>query len=148
MLDATRLQIFRQLSASPERAFQVVYDVERFPDFMPNISAATVLESTPERRVVAWEMEIDGAPLEWTEEITYSHAALRTSFRALTGVFDRFDGHWQVSAEGAGSRVDLLIEYDLGVPEIQEIIGPILKVRLTENLEAMLENIETRVRGA
>lgn len=148
MAEATRLEVFRQLSASPEVAFQVVYDVERFPDFMPNITSATVLETSPERRVVAWEMAIDGVPLEWTEEITYERRALRTTFCALTGVFERFDGHWQVSAEGAGSRVDLLIEYDLGVREIQEIIGPILKVRLTENLENMLENIETRVASA
>jgi ribosome-associated toxin RatA of RatAB toxin-antitoxin module len=90
-------------------------------------------------------MVIDEAPLNWTEEICYDIALRRASFRALDGVFEQFDGYWQVSGNGAGSTVEVRIDYDLGVPEIDHIVGPILKERLLDNLDAMLSSIETHV---
>jgi ribosome-associated toxin RatA of RatAB toxin-antitoxin module len=144
MSPANQLSVVRYLAAPPEDSFRVVFDVERFPEFMSNVTSVEVLSSASNCRVVAWQMSIDDAPLDWTEEIVYDQDNLRTSFRALDGVFARFDGYWQVYPEGAGSRVELFLEYDLGVPEIQDIIGPILKVRLIENLEAMLTCIATR----
>jgi ribosome-associated toxin RatA of RatAB toxin-antitoxin module len=142
MLSERRIAVSRVLRASPDRAFQIVVDVERFPTFMSNVTSVEVVSATQECRVVAWQLSIDDAPLDWVEEIVYDYADKRASFRALDGVFSRFDGHWKVSAEGAGSRVDLLLDYDLGVPEIEHIIGPLLQARLIENLESMMKCIE------
>ena len=47
--------------------------------------------------------------------------------------------------EGEGSRVIFELTYELGLPEIEDLVGPILRERLIENVENMLKAIEQRV---
>ncbi len=135
----------RHLSRPATEAFKVVEDIESFPKFMPNVNAITVLEADDQRRVAEWDITIDDAPLTWIEEGIYDHKNLSVRFRAIEGVFDRFDGYWQVVPNGEGSRVEFELIYEIGLPEIEEVIGPILRERLIENCESMLAAIEVWV---
>ena len=132
----------RWLHQSAARAFEVVEDLERFPEFMPNVNSLTLLEAEGNRKVAEWDITIDDAPLSWIEEGIYDKQNLIVRFRSLEGVFDRFDGYWQVVPEGDGSRVNFELIYEIGLPEIEDIVGPILRERMIENVESMLEAIE------
>ncbi|MBY5324374.1 hypothetical protein HFN11_29365 [Rhizobium leguminosarum] len=140
-----RIQISRGLLASPQQAFDVVYHVERFPTFMPNVSNARVILDEGDRKIVEWDMLIDDAPLSWTEEVRYDRDCLTAEFIALDGAFTRFDGIWRVWSGANGTELEVSVLYDLGLPEIEDIIGPVLDERLRHNLEAMLDSIEARV---
>jgi coenzyme Q-binding protein COQ10 len=149
MLNTTyEIVMSRQLKQSSVKAFQVVEDLERFPEFMPNVNSLTLLEVDGNRKVAAWDIMIDDAPLSWIEEGIYDKQNLIVHFRSLEGVFDRFDGYWQVTPEGEDSRVTFELIYEIGLPEIEEIVGPILRDRLIENAESMLEAIEKWVGDA
>lgn len=138
------IQISRILRVDPHRAFDLVYDVAHFPSFMPSVTSAEVISDDGDHKVVEWEMSIDGAPLNWTEDIRYNRELLTADFKALDGMFLHFDGSWRVRAGENGTELEVSVFYDLGLPEIEEIIGPLLDERLRQNLDAMLENIETR----
>jgi coenzyme Q-binding protein COQ10 len=138
------IQISRILRVDPLRAFEVVYDVARFPSFMPSVTSAEVISDDGHHKVVEWEMSIDGAPLIWTEDIRYNRELLTAEFKALDGMFLHFDGSWRVRAGENGTELEVSVFYDLGLPEIEAIIGPILDERLRQNLDAMLENIEMK----
>lgn len=139
------IEMSRTLSQPPTRAFKVVEDVERFPEFMPNVNSVTLLETAGQRKVAAWSATLDDAPLDWVEEGIYDPEHGLVRFRALEGVFDRFDGYWQVTPDGDGSRVTFVLAYEIGLPEIEEIVGPLLRERMIENAESMLAAIEKRV---
>jgi ribosome-associated toxin RatA of RatAB toxin-antitoxin module len=141
------INMTRRLSRTAEEAFRVVEDIERFPEFMPSVNAINLIEVDGDRKVAEWDITIDDAPLDWVEEGIYDHDNLIVRFRALEGVFDRFDGYWQVEPDGEGSRVRFELSYEIGLPEIEEIVGPILRVRMIENAESMLDAIEQRVGG-
>jgi coenzyme Q-binding protein COQ10 len=132
----------RRLNRPAFIAYKVVEDIERFPEFMPNVNALTLLEAEGNRKVAAWDITIDDAPLSWIEEGIYDKQNLIVHFRSLEGVFDRFDGYWQVIHDGEGSRVTFELAYEIGLPEIEDIVGPILRERMVENAESMLEAIE------
>lgn len=138
------IHISRTLQVDPRRAFDVVYDVARFPSFMPSVTSAEVISHDGDHKIVEWEMSIDGAPLNWTEDIQYDSTQLTAEFKALDGMFLHFDGSWRVRSGEHGTELEVSVFYDLGLPEIEEIIGPILDARLRQNLDAMLKNIETR----
>lgn len=142
-----KLSLSRQLGKPARQAFAIVEDLEKFPEFMPNVNAITVLESSKERKVAHWDTTIDDAPLDWVEEGLYDYDKLRLEFRSIEGVFDRFDGFWQVTPDREGSRVTFELEYEIGLPEIEEIIGPMLREKMIENVEGMLSAIEKRVEG-
>ena len=139
------IKMTRRLSRPAEEAFQIVEDIERFPEFMPNVNAIKLIEAEGNRKVAEWDTTIDDAPLDWVEEGIYDHDNLVVHFRALEGVFDRFDGYWQVEPDGRGSRVSFELIYEIGLPEIEDLIGPILRERMIENAESMLDAIERRL---
>ena len=135
----------RTLRRPAAEAFRTVGDLEHFPEFMPNVNALTLLEVDGDRKVAAWDTTIDDAPLTWIEEGIYDEENLIVRFRALEGVFDRFDGYWQVVPEGEGSRVTFELTYEIGLPEIEDLVAPILRERMIENAESMLKAIEQRL---
>jgi ribosome-associated toxin RatA of RatAB toxin-antitoxin module len=143
-VSSTRLTFSRRLSASTEESYRLVVDVERFPEFMDNVTSVEILSEDASEKVVAWKMMIDDAPLEWVEEVHYDADRLRVRFRAIDGVFERFDGHWQVFPEPSGSRVELELEFEIGLPEVEEVINPVLTTRLTANIEAMMACLNKR----
>jgi len=138
----------RHLGRPAAEAFQVVEDLERFPEFMPNVNSVRLLEVNGNRKVATWDTTIDDAPLEWVEEGIYDRENYSVRFRSVEGVFDRFDGLWKVTTEEAGSRVTFELTYEIGLPEIEEIVGPLLRERMIENFESMLAAIERRVGAA
>jgi ribosome-associated toxin RatA of RatAB toxin-antitoxin module len=144
MSSSTRLTVSRRVAASIEDAYRIVIEIEQFPEFMDNVESVEILSTEGARKTIAWTMIIDDAPLDWTEEVSYDDKQFRVDFRAIDGIFERFDGYWQVFPEATGSRIDLDLEYELGLPEIAHIISPILKDRLLVNLEAMLTAIQNR----
>ena len=146
MPDTTyKIAMARHLDRPAAEAFEIVEDLERFPEFMPNVNSLTLLEVDGDRKVAAWETTIDDAPLDWVEEGIYDRQNMIVRFRSLEGVFDRFDGFWQVTPEGEGSRVTFELLYEIGLPEIEEIVGPLLRERMIENAESMLTAIEKRI---
>lgn len=140
-----KIAMSRHLDRPAAEAFEIVEDLERFPEFMPNVNSLTLLEVDGDRKVAAWETTIDDAPLDWVEEGIYDRQNMIVRFRSLEGVFDRFDGFWQVTPEGEGSRVTFELLYEIGLPEIEEIVGPLLRERMIENAESMLTAIEKRI---
>ena len=144
-IDGTRISAIRELRAPAETAFDVVYYVEGFPTFMPHVQSVDVLSDDGPRKKVLWDMTIDGAPLIWTEDIVYDRRTFLAEFTALDGVFSRFDGFWRATPTASGSRLEVSVLYSLGLPEIEDIIGPILEERLRENLEAMLDSIDNHI---
>lgn len=135
----------RALKQAPQRAFEVMVDIEAFPDFMPNVNGLTILEVDGNRKVTEWDTTLDDAPLVWVEESIYDYDQMIVHFRAVEGVFDHFDGCWRVRPAPGGSEVELELAYEIGLPEIEAIIGPILRQRMIANVERMLEAIEKQV---
>ena len=139
------IKLSRHLAQPAADAFAAVEDIERFPEFMPNVNAIRVIESSDTRKVAEWDTTIDDAPVSWVEEGVYDRDNFLVRFRALEGVFDRFDGYWQVTPEAEGSTVTFELIYVIGLPEIEDLVGPILRERLVQNAERMLEAIDMRV---
>src|SRR5205085_7382991 len=103
------IQLFRTLRVDPHRAFDVVYDVARFPSFMPSVTSAKVTSDDGDHKIVEWEMSIDGAPLSWTEDIRYDRQRLTADFKALDGMFLHFDGSWRVRAAEDGAELQVSV---------------------------------------
>src|SRR5213078_3048600 len=106
----------RRLNRPTSIAYKVVEDIERFPEFIPNVNSLILLEAEGNRKVAEWDTTIDDAPLSWIEEGIYDKENKIVRFRALEGVFDRFEGYWQVGLAGEGSRVTFELTYEIGLP--------------------------------
>ncbi|MBM4318670.1 MAG: hypothetical protein FJ125_01600, partial [Deltaproteobacteria bacterium] len=98
-------------------------------------------------RITSWDTEIEGAPLLWTERDTILPDELTIRFESIDGDFDVFRGAWLVVPHGAGVVLACELEYSLGVAILDELVGPILKQKIVENLSIMLDGLTRGLGG-
>jgi len=142
---AYEISMSRSIKGDAAAGFAVMKDVERFPTFMPNVRSVRLLESSERCKVAEWEITLDGTPLSWIEEGVYDDDAHTIAFRAIEGLFDRFDGSWRIARGDDGCCISFSLVYEIGLPEIEDLVAPILKVRMIENAECMLDSLEARI---
>ncbi len=101
------------VSATPERMYELINDVERYPDFVPGCAAAQVLERQPD---------------QLRARLTVGSGALHTSFvtrnallppgridmTLVEGPFKSLNGRWTLTpVQGAGGVLGCRVEFDL-----------------------------------
>ena len=135
------------IEADRNRVYAVAKDVEKFPEFLPDVQSVKVLEREGSRVVSEWVGIIKqfNRTLHWTEEDDWDDAQRQCSFRAISGDWDKYQGVWKFESHPQGTRVHLAVEYEFDVP----LIGPLIKGVLTKlvkhNCDQMLEGLRQRV---
>lgn len=126
------------VTAPARTVYELAKQLERFPQFMPDVESVTILERRPDGAVSRWKTLVEEAPIEWTEEDLFDDEGLRIEYRLLEGDLDKFEGVWTFSQSSEQTRVVLGVDYDFGVPTLAELIGPTLEKKVRENSEMML----------
>lgn len=127
----------RFIDAPVERVYSLAKDVERLPEFLPNLERVTIRSRDGEQAVSEWVGLVPEfkRKLSWVEEDTWNDAQRRCTFRSVSGDWDRYDGVWSFAANGDGTDVSLNITYEYNVP----LIGPLIK-KLLHKLVARSAN--------
>lgn len=143
------------LSASPndrgdqeslkEKAYSEIKDIEKYPDYMESISSIEVLQRDGQSITARWNGSIDGAPLTWIQKNELFDHKQEVYFEALEGDFEIFKGKWSIGSHKNKLLLQLEIEYRLGIPVIEDVLGPILSEKIKNNSIAMLEAIASKL---
>jgi len=136
------------IAAPPDRVYAVARDVERFPEFMPEVQRITILESDPDgrRQLVEWVGLIPSFRLtvKWTEEDHWDDVERTCRFRQVKGDFTEYGGAWRFESDGGGTRFDSEVHYELEIPTIGPLIRGVVKKIMTENMERLQAAIKQR----
>ena len=130
-----------------ETVYELAKDMEAYPEFMPDVESVKVIERQPGRTVTEWETSVDGTPILWTEEDLFDDEKFVIDYRLIEGDLDKFEGLWRFSRQGSGTQVVLTVDYDFGIPELTNLIGPTLEQKVGENSEMMLKGMKRRIEG-
>jgi ribosome-associated toxin RatA of RatAB toxin-antitoxin module len=96
-----------------EQMFALVEDIERYPQFLPWVSAAQLLERKPGEVIGRLEMHRAGM-----REVVTTRNVLtpprEITLALLTGPFKTLEGRWRFEPIGSdrGTRVDLTIRFE------------------------------------
>ena len=131
-----------------EQVYELAKDMEAYPDFMPDVESVKVIEREARRTVTEWETSVDGTPILWTEEDLFDDENFVIDYRLIEGDLDKFEGQWRFSRQGSATRVILTVDYDFGIPELTNLIGPTLEQKVGENSEMMLQGMKRRIEGS
>jgi ribosome-associated toxin RatA of RatAB toxin-antitoxin module len=136
------------ISAPPDAVYAVVKDVERFPDFMPDVQRITVLERSPDglRQVVAWVGLVPAIRLtvKWTEEDLWDDTERTCRFRQVKGDFTEYEGIWRLVPEGEGTRFESELHYELEIPTVGPLIKGLVRKIMTDNVDRLQEAVRRR----
>ncbi len=136
------------VAADPQVSYNLAKNMERYPDFMPDVNSVSVIERSENRTVTEWDTNVDGTPFMWTEEDLFDDEAKTIAYRLLEGDLEKFEGVWKFSSVDGGTQVSLTVDYDFGLPELEELIGPTLHEKVEENTLMMLTSMKKEIEGS
>lgn len=128
--------------SSSSFVYSIIKKFEEFPKFMPNVRKVTIVEQNDSYTISEWDTIIDDAPFTWKEKDDFDNKKNIIKFSLIEGIFSKFEGCWKVeNSKNGSSKVTFQLNYDIGVPVIEEAVGPILKDKIKDNIQLMLDSI-------
>ena len=121
----TRIQRVAWVPYSAEQMFDLVNDVDAYPEFLPHCRSARVLESRGDRVKATIELATGALHKSFTTVNHLVHPS-RIEMRLVQGPFRRLHGAWTFSGDGErGTRVALDLEFEFAGRLMALAIGPV-----------------------
>ena len=136
-----------RIDTNIEKVYAIARDVEKFPQFMPDVESVRILEDDGSGRVVSeWIGKIRqfNRTLKWIEEDVWDDKTKTCTFRQLKGDFTEYGGEWTFSPseDGKGTESVLRVHYTFDVPLIGGIIKGVLQKLVQQNGDNMLQSLK------
>ena len=123
-------------------------DIERLARFLPDLEEVRIIRREGQEVDSFWKGRFQGREVKWTERDLWDDAGKQCRFFVLEGDFKKYEGVWKFEEEKEGqTRVELEIEYDLGLPLVGALISAFLRKKMEENAQAMLLALKKSVEG-
>jgi ribosome-associated toxin RatA of RatAB toxin-antitoxin module len=134
------------INAHVDRVYAIAKDVEKFPDFMPDVKELEVMERKENQVVTRWVGVVPkfNVEVKWTEEDTWNDAERTCHFRQLQGDYDHMTGVWKFTESPTGTTFSSTMDYEYNVPVVGPLIRSVIKHLVTGNLQSLLSAIKRR----
>jgi uncharacterized membrane protein len=138
------LDLTDRIAQPAETVWKLLTDIEQYPRHMPDVREVTVLSEDGDRRVSRWTVLLKGSDFSWTEEETVDSARMRMDFVQTEGDLAVYQGYYQVSTDGEVTRVDMHVEFDIGLPEMAATLDAIAIESYRENFAQTIDYLRRR----
>ncbi len=135
------------IEGSIESVYEIAKDMESYPKFMPDVESVKVVSRSDNETVTEWVTNVDGTPFLWTERDLFDDVNRCITYALIEGDLEKFEGAWKFDSVAEGTKVTLTVNYDFGIPELTEMIGPTLLEKVGENSEMMLAGMKAQAEG-
>lgn len=125
---------------TPAQMFALVADIERYPDFVPWVSRAEILERTPTEIVARLEMERSGVREKFTTRNLLG-GPHHMDLRLVDGPFKLLEGRWTFDEiAGRGSRIGLSIRFEFANPLMAMLLNKSFEKSCGQLVDAFVEH--------
>jgi len=125
--------------------FELVDDVESYPQFLPWCTGARVLESAANRKTARLDIDYHRIRFHCTTENT-NHPAESIAIALKDGPFRRLHGEWRFVALGPSAcRVDFELTWDFATSLLERAFGPVFGHIANTFIDAFVRRAEAVV---
>jgi coenzyme Q-binding protein COQ10 len=140
------------VSHSARQMYDLVADIEAYPQFLPLCDALTIRTRTPNgtSETLIADMAVGYGPIHerFTSKVTLEPDTLRILSTYLDGPFRRMDNRWQfIDTDDGGSEVHFFIDYEFKSVVLQMLMGSMFDLAFRKFTLAFEERAR-RVYGA
>jgi len=108
---------------SPEQMFDLVVDVERYPEFLPWVAGAQLHEKSDRDLLASLEMQRGGVRERFSTRNAFERPSVMT-LQLVEGPFRVLEGRWSFAPIGAaGTRVELEMRFEFANPMVSLLFG-------------------------
>lgn len=139
----------RFVAAPLDTVYAVAQDIERFPEFFPDVESVTIIERTERGFISEWVGIVQklNRKLVWREEDVWDDTTHTCTFRAVGGDWDTYDGVWTFTAQDGGTLMRMALDCEIEVPLIGPIIRTLIGKLAKANVDNMFDGIARRATG-
>ena len=104
------------LPFAPEAVYQIVADIERYPEFLPWCTTARVVTRSEAKVTAALEFAVRGLRDTLVTENSLQPGQ-RMTLELVSGPFSQFRGVWsfqELGAHGEACKAEFYVDYELG----------------------------------
>ena len=133
-----------------ENAWKIISDYTRYPAIMDNVDKVEITERSGDEGISRWQVTVEEAPLYWVEKDFFDMRNGEIVFKSIEGDFDNINGRWSIKDNSidSGIAIRFEIQYNLGIPVIEEVLGHILKEKMKTNIDKMMAAVRKELCGA
>jgi len=131
---------------SAEKVFLEAQNIEKLAEFLPDIKEVKILQKNMNEVDSFWKGSFQGREIKWTERDIWDEVNKECRFAILEGDFKVYQGVWKfIPLSDNETRVELELEYDLGLPLVGALINAFLKKKMLENVQAILKALKQMI---
>lgn len=147
-----QIESTRKIDYSPAITFAVARQVTRYPEVMPNLDKVAILADEGNGVSISkWDATFSVGPLRksisWTERDRWNEAELSCEFELVEGDMKAYNGTWDFVPDGKGCRIELRVNFELGIAMMGPMIDNIVNQLMQQNCDELLEAIEKLAAG-
>jgi ribosome-associated toxin RatA of RatAB toxin-antitoxin module len=126
-----------------ESAWRMLSDFSAFPGLIGSVDKVTIIDRNEDVGKSEWFITLENAPLRWTQMDRFDIKNFEIRFESIDGDFETISGFWKVEDfNNEGIKLRYSVDYSLGIPVIEEVLGDILKEKMKGNIDLMINAIK------
>ena len=132
----------RRLPHSPEQMFDLVSDVEKYPEFLPWCVATRIRSRDENGETITADMVIGYKMFRerFTSKVVLDRPGMCIDVAYSEGPFRYLNNHWLFLEDGDGTIVDFYVDFEFRSKLLQKLIG----VVFNEAVKIMVHAFEKR----
>ncbi|MFH1202232.1 MAG: SRPBCC family protein [Candidatus Omnitrophota bacterium] len=128
-----------------EEIFNLLKDMERFPEFMRDVKSLHILEHVDNKLITKWQIEIENTAITWKEEDVFDDKNYTLKFHMLEGDYQEYQGSWRLEPHSGTTRIKIDAVFDWGIPVLERFVANVLERKARLAFEGMLKSIKKRL---
>ncbi|MEK9671571.1 MAG: type II toxin-antitoxin system RatA family toxin [Rhodospirillaceae bacterium] len=134
----------RRLKYPPEKMFDLVADVEQYPEFLPWCIATRIREKSDRLLVADMVIGFKVFREKFTSRVQLDRPAMRIGVAYTDGPFKYLKNHWvfNPAADGAECDVDFFVDFEFRSKLLQSAISVVFNEAVTKMVNAFEKRAE------
>lgn len=117
--------------------YDLVADVDKYPEFIPWCVAARVTERTSEYVVADLVVGFKGITEKYTSRVHLKENEIEVEY--LSGPFETLENNWKFTSTENGSKIDFYIKFQFKSKLLQALIGGLFEAACHKMVNAFTE---------
>ncbi len=128
-------------NADPDTLFARLVDFARYPEIAEAVRSVSVQPGPDSSLLADWEVNFRAGILRWQEQDRIHWSERRVSFHQVTGDLAYSAGEWRIDEHANGLVVRFISDFDLGIPSLEPLLGPVAERALRANIEQIIHGL-------
>lgn len=129
------------LPYSPLELFNLVLDIEAYPEFLPWCQAARIISRNDNQIIAELVIQLKGFVDKYQSRIIYGNNPLYfIEVEAISGPFKYLKNSWKFSCANPGSKIEFFIDFKMKFA----IVNKLVEIFFNDATQKMVEAFEKR----